>query len=456
MIEKLLYKKPDLLALSAAKPGFFPAILESQSLNKKIGRYDILFAAPSAELVAYDKQQFNQMLATIDVVPSQAAVNKKVVDQQTNKGPFQFGWMVYFSYESAYFLEPKLNHLLSCASQPLAVALYCQGAIVYDHLTKKAKLFAESQSVADAIQVYIDQEVVPDNDSTELIQLEQAPGEEFEYAVTQAKVLIQSGDIYQANLSRHYSCTTDETLSGAAVMKRLRATNPAPFAGLLQIKDFAVVSSSPERLFSIRDGVIETRPIAGTRPRGISEAADLDLIEELINTPKERAEHIMLIDLGRNDMGKVCQIGTVKVDELMVVESYEHVHHIVSTIRGQLKPDTTFVDVLKALFPGGTITGCPKIRCMEVIRDIEQKDRGCYTGSMGYINHDGQVDLNILIRTVAMRDGKITFNAGAGIVFDSDPKAELQETKHKARGLISALSITSSDLNELNSQESKQ
>jgi anthranilate synthase component 1 len=444
-IEKILKEKPDLLALSASQPGFFPAFLESQSLNEKIGRYDILFAAPSIEMVAFEAQQFEQLLAVIDATPIQQAVKQKQADQASNICPFQFGWLVYFSYESAYLLEPKLKHLLESTTEPLAVAIYCQGAIVYDRITEEVKLYAQSEVVADAIEALIIKATVAENDDFTLLHIQQAPDIEFEQAVIQAKELIVAGDIYQANLSRQYHCHIGKNISPATVMAQLKAANPAPFAGMLQINDFAVVSSSPERLFSIRDGMVETRPIAGTRPRGHSKATDLALIQDLLDTPKEQAEHIMLIDLERNDMGKVCKNGTVKVDELMVIESYQHVHHIVSNITGELKPDVSMVDVLKALFPGGTITGCPKIRCMEVIRDIEKHDRGCYTGSMGYINHGGQVDLNILIRTVAMCDGEISFNAGAGIVFDSDPSAELQETKHKAKGLINALSMTELD-----------
>lgn len=430
MIERVLNEKPDFLALTAEKPGFFPALLESQSLNEKIGRYDILFAAPSLELVAFNQTQFEQLLDTVDAQPN---------NQSTTEGPFQYGWLVYFSYESAYLLEPKLSHLFGESNNPLAVAVYCQGAIVKDRINKQVRLYAQTDAVADAIQSSLDSQGKVNFGDSMCSDFEQADEAEFEQAVVQAKQLIGSGDIYQANLSRQYHCIADKFQTPAAVFSSLRATNPAPFAALLQINDFAVASSSPERLFSIRNGVVETRPIAGTRPRGVSADADLALIEELLNTPKEQAEHIMLIDLERNDMGKVCQTGTVKVDELMVVESYQHVHHIVSNISGKLKPKVSVVDVLKAIFPGGTITGCPKIRCMEVIRDIELADRGCYTGSLGYINHDGQVDLNILIRTVAMNRDHISFSAGAGIVFDSDPTAELQETKHKAQGLINAL-----------------
>ncbi|MCX7555030.1 aminodeoxychorismate synthase component I [Marinicella sp. S1101] len=430
MINRKLTTKPDLLALTASQPGFFPALLESQSLNEKIGRYDILFAAPSIELVAYDGPQLQQLLATIDTAFS----------TNNNENPFQYGWYVYFSYESAYYLDQKLAGLApSETHEPLAVAIYCQGSLVIDHFKQEQHLFADSETVADAIEMAMAGELRPLDQRLYLDEVAEAPGKDFEQAVTYAKALIVSGDIYQANLSRQYQAHIANVHVPADLYAQLRLANPAPFAGMLQIGDFAIISSSPERLFNVKDLRIETRPIAGTRPRGVDDAADKQLIEELLKTPKERAEHIMLIDLERNDLGRVCETGSVEVDELMVVETYEHVHHIVSNVKGQLPPGQRFIEVLKALFPGGTITGCPKIRCMEVIHEIEQRDRGAYTGSMGYINHDGQVDLNILIRTITAHDDTLTFSAGAGIVFDSDPAAELAETRHKAKGMIHAL-----------------
>ena len=429
MISQTLPNTPDLLAYAADKPGFFPALLESQSLSDKIGCYDILFAAPSIELVAYDQQQLNQLLNAIDSKPNQTALNS----------PFQCGWLVYFSYESAYLMEPKLAHLIATTDEPLAIAMFCQGAIVKDHNNGHCQLYANSTEVADQIRQQMDAEMSFGQQIVELNEVVEEQGAIFELAVKAAKKLIQTGDIYQANLSRQYICQANDSIKPAAVYAKLKVSNPAPFAALMQCNHFAVVSSSPERLFSIKQGVIETRPIAGTRPRGKNSQEDDALIKELINTPKERAEHIMLIDLERNDIGKVCKTGSVEVDELMVVESYEHVHHIVSNVKGRLSTGVTVVDAIKALFPGGTITGCPKIRCMEVIHDIEQRHRGAYTGSIGYINHDGQVDFNILIRTFCINGQIIKFNAGAGIVFDSDPSAELQETRHKAKGMLNAL-----------------
>jgi len=221
----------------------------------------------------------------------------------------------------------------------------------------------------------------------------------------------------------------------------LRAANPSPFAALMRHGDFALMSSSPERLVSVRAGIVSTRPIAGTRPRGVSEDTDAALRESLLNNDKERAEHVMLIDLERNDLGRVCAGGTVRVDEYMVLETYAHVHHIVSNVSGQLREECSPVDVIRALFPGGTITGVPKVRCMEIIGELEGTGRGAYTGSLGYLNRDGSCDLNILIRTLSTQGDAMTFRAGAGIVADSVPTQELAETRAKAKGLLRALGV---------------
>jgi anthranilate synthase component 1 len=202
---------------------------------------------------------------------------------------------------------------------------------------------------------------------------------------------------------------------------------------------FEVLSSSPERLLQVRDGIASTRPIAGTRPRGANRNTDESLARELVLNEKERAEHVMLVDLERNDLGRVCRAGTVEVDEFMTVESYAHVHHIVSNVRGELRPGTTPGQAIAAVFPGGTITGCPKVRCMQLLAEYEQEPRDAYTGSMGYLGLDGSMDLNILIRTLTVEGREVRFRTGAGIVADSRPEAELEETRAKARGLLRAL-----------------
>jgi anthranilate synthase component 1 len=218
--------------------------------------------------------------------------------------------------------------------------------------------------------------------------------------------------------------------------------NPAPFSALLQMDEWAIVSSSPERLARLtREGVLETRPIAGTHPRSDDAVEDAALRARLQAHPKERAEHVMLVDLERNDLGRVCEPGSVRVAALMELASYRHVHHIESTVCGRLRGGVSVFDALRAVFPGGTITGCPKVRTMQIIRELEQTPRRAYTGSLGYINRDGSFDFNILIRSFLLRGRALSFRAGAGIVADSVASRELEETRAKARGLLRALGI---------------
>ena len=278
-----------------------------------------------------------------------------------------------------------------------------------------------------------------DDTNTELSHLLPDPPEVFEQAVDRIHEYILDGDVFQVNLSRGWHGEFDQSVNVVALYKSLRKNNPAPFAGMVRWEDYVLMSSSPERLVSISNGVVQSRPIAGTRPRGADHDSDQALSRELLEHPKERAEHIMLIDLERNDLGRVCETGTVEVDELMVVETYEHVHHIVSNVRGRLRREVSPVDVIRAVFPGGTITGCPKVRCMEIIAELEQQGRSFYTGSFGYLGLDGTMDLNILIRSMLLRDRKISFRTGAGIVADSKPKNEVAETEDKALGLLKAL-----------------
>jgi anthranilate synthase component 1 len=251
---------------------------------------------------------------------------------------------------------------------------------------------------------------------------------------------LAAGDVFQVNLSRGWHARFADSLDPAALFQRLRENNPAPFAGIFAQRDWAVVSSSPERLVSVRGDLVETRPIAGTRARFAGDD-DAERIRELVGHPKERAEHVMLIDLERNDLGRVCTAGSVEVDELMSVESYAHVHHIVSNVRGRLREGASPGEVIRAVFPGGTITGCPKVRCMQIIAELEAMGRGGYTGAMGWLNRDGDLDLNILIRSAEVEGGTLRFRTGAGIVTDSEPQRELEETRAKARGMLRALGV---------------
>jgi anthranilate/para-aminobenzoate synthase component I len=257
--------------------------------------------------------------------------------------------------------------------------------------------------------------------------------------VEKAKTYIKEGDIYQANIAQKF--VTPFTGDPFQLYKKLRKINPSPFAGYLNFQNFSLVSSSPERLVKVNESRIETRPIAGTRPRGKRIGEDEFLSKELLLNPKERAEHLMLVDLERNDLGRICKAGSVNVTEFMFLEKYSHVSHIVSNIIGTLKPGTCVADILKSVFPGGTITGCPKIRCMEIISELEPDMRGPYSGSFGYIGFSHYMDLNIIIRSIIICDDTASFHVGAGIVADSDPKKEYQETLDKAAAMIQALSI---------------
>jgi aminodeoxychorismate synthase component I len=264
--------------------------------------------------------------------------------------------------------------------------------------------------------------------------------------VLRCQEYIRAGDIYQANLSHRFTvqgparCGLGSLDMQLALYDRLRAVNPSPFSGMLRSPEMQLISCSPERLVRLSGRRADTRPIAGTRPRGLAEADDRRLAEELQANEKERAEHLMLVDLERNDLGRVCEVGSVRVDDFMALEYYSHVIHLVSNVTGTLAPHATRSELLKAVFPGGTITGVPKIRCMQIIEELEPVRRGPYTGSMGYFSWSGDLDFNILIRTLVLHEGVGYLQVGAGIVADSDPAREYQETLYKAGAFFKALS----------------
>ncbi len=270
----------------------------------------------------------------------------------------------------------------------------------------------------------------------------------YKKAVQRVKKYIAAGDIFQANIARFWSVSFDEK-ELVTLYDQLRRVNSAPFSSFVRIgsgqEQLTLISSSPERLFRLHaGGEVDTRPIAGTRRRAEGEKDDL-LGSELLLSEKERAEHIMLVDMERNDMGRVCSPGSVEVNERMVIEKYATVQHIVSNVRGSLAEGKDVIDLFMAMFPGGTITGCPKVHCMEIIHELEEAPRGPYTGGLGYVAWDGSSDMNILIRTFWHHQGKLNWAAGAGIVADSDPEHELTETEHKAEGLLRALAPSQVD-----------
>ncbi|MDA1190364.1 MAG: aminodeoxychorismate synthase component I, partial [Candidatus Poribacteria bacterium] len=261
----------------------------------------------------------------------------------------------------------------------------------------------------------------------------------YEKAVASVREYIAAGDVYQVNLTRRIS--TEWEHDPYALYARLRESNPAPFSAYGEMDGYAVVSSSPERFLKVDAGTrrIETRPIKGTRPRGRSPEEDARNRQELLDSEKDAAELLMIVDLERNDLGRICEYGSVRVSEMRSIEAYASVVHTVATVEGTLRPDTTVAETLRATFPGGSITGAPKIRAMQLIDALEANPRGVYTGSIGYIGFDGGIDLNVAIRTVVVRDGEATFGVGGGIVWDSDPEAEYRETLDKADAIFRAL-----------------
>ena len=439
----------DLLALHRLAPERYPLLMESSAAGTAQGRWDLLLATNGGSLTlsAGDDcvRREDGGRAGKDFLRSLDAdwVSLRTSHDEP-RWPFRGGWALLLGYELAAQVEPILSLQRASGGLPVAMALRCPAAVLRDRSTGECVVVAEAAHawMLDAIEA----------DCAEAARLAPLPGWQPPQAIVEdgsfafidgvRRILdyLAAGDVFQANLSRGWQAEFASTLDPAALFARLRSHNPAPFAGIFAGAGWAVASASPERLVSVRGDLVETRPIAGTRPR-IAGDDDGARIRELVGHPKERAEHVMLIDLERNDLGRVCVPGSVEVDELMTVESYAHVHHIVSNVRGRLREQVTPGDVIRAVFPGGTITGCPKVRCMQVIAELEGGGRGAYTGAFGWLNRDGDLDLNILIRSAEIEGRQLRFRTGAGIVADSDPERELEETRAKARGMLRALGV---------------
>ena len=458
---RLLPKQLDLTALCKNKPEDYPyALVSTSSSDARLrDRYDIVFAYPQ-ETLTLDKNQSLSFTGESLLLNSDGFLEtldhwwqKDKTKKQHTDLPFTGGWFIYLSYEIAVEVEPTLSlpeadELASHNNIPVALARRCPAAIIVDHLENTVTAIAENnyEYLLDKIEKdCLEINHISNTASQQKINcnaINEASEQPYLAQVKKIKQYIVDGDIFQANLSRPWLVEIDDDINDIDIFNALSTSNPGSFAAYAQLGDASLISSSPERLVQSRNNIVETRPIAGTRPR-TSNTDDAATSKELLEHPKEQAEHIMLIDLERNDLGRVCKPGSVKVNELMALESYQHVHHIVSNIQGIIKDQLSPVDVIKAVFPGGTITGCPKVHCMEILTKMEGEQRGSYTGSVGYINRDGSMDLNILIRTMVRAGNKINFRAGGGIVADSDPQRELEETRAKAKGLVNIFNLKS-------------
>ncbi|WP_233434908.1 aminodeoxychorismate synthase, component I [Mesobacillus jeotgali] len=360
---------------------------------------------------------------------------------------FQGGAIGYLSYDYARYIE-KLPALAKDDSGiPEVYFQLFKEWFVFDHQTDKLWLMVltekgQEQQAEDKLSEWkglweentpaIPAEKKPARDDLQ-VSMDEA---EFIEAVEKVQQYIAQGDVFQVNLSVRQSKPIET--EAIEVYRQLRKLNPSPYMGYLHTQEFQLVSGSPELLAKVKGSEVSTRPIAGTRSRGRTDEEDLQLANELINNEKERAEHVMLVDLERNDLGRVCKFGTVEVNEFMVIEKYSHVMHIVSNVRGELAEGETWFDVVNATFPGGTITGAPKVRTMEIIEELEPVRRGPYTGSLGWFGFNGNMELNIIIRTMLVKDGMAHVQAGAGVVIDSIPANEYKESLKKAIALWKA------------------
>jgi len=430
-----------MLALHQQFPERYPVLLDSSDVGAPLGRFTLLLAAPEGRLLLDRNGRLqgggdgDGFCARLD-----SWWRRERGAAPPEPWPFAGGWFLYLGYELAVEVEPSLR-LPPSPLPVVALAWRMRAALLHDHVSGRSVILAEAAAANVVEELRSDLALcnqaelpVPAKPTLEVSEDDPA----LYLAACRATLAhIAAGDVYQANLARAWRTHIPRGLPPVAIYSRLRAANPGAFSGIAQLGEVTILSSSPERLVRVRGRRIDTRPIAGTRPRLAT--GDAASIAALTASAKERAEHVMLIDLERNDLGRLCEPGTVQVDEFMAVESYAHVHHIVSNVSGQLRDDVTPGGIIRALFPGGTITGCPKVRCMQLIGDLEGKGRGAYTGAMGYLALDGSLDLNILIRTITLQDGEVELRAGAGIVADSDPWHELEETRAKARGVLRAL-----------------
>ncbi len=451
-------------------------LLESVQGGERFGRYSIIGLPAKTRIVAHRRNievlQNNQVIESVqdtnplDFVQSYQARFK--VPPYQGLPRFTGGLAGYFGYETVRYIERRLadtvkaDHInvpdvLLMVSEELAVVDNLSGKLYFIVYANPAEANAYNNArtrLADLIKRLRQSVAIPESHPMPANEAVSEFGEaNFKAAVEKAKRYIFDGDIMQVVLSQRMS--QPFAAPPLSLYRALRSLNPSPYMFYYDMGDHHVVGASPEILVRLEDGTVTARPIAGTRPRGKTREQDLALAEELLADPKERAEHVQLMDLGRNDVGRVAQTGTVKVTDNMMIERYSHVMHIVSNVEGKLKPGMDAIDVLKATFPAGTVSGAPKVRAMEIIDELEPSKRGIYAGAVGYLGFNGDMDVAIAIRTGVIKNNMLYVQAGAGIVADSVPESEWMETQNKARAVLRAAEIVNLGLDTgLESQES--
>lgn len=417
-------------------------LLESGSRENFFGRYSFLGHNPYMEISGEDRE-------TLDKLKSEVG---NEYNSSSNPFPFKGGAIGHISYEAISIVESKLkfNNLDELSVPKISFYLY-KDYICYDHYTHK--IFIISNILENDVRQYeeiiishkllykelnnVEKNIENEDKNSEADYKYSCSKEEFIENVEKAKDYILNGDIFQVVLSQRVTLETNK--SGLEIYRRLRTSNPSPYMFYIEFKDYELIGSSPESLVSLRGNKVLTNPIAGTRKRGLTEDEDKILMEELLNDEKEKAEHVMLVDLGRNDIGKISKIGTVQVEGFMQVEKFSHVMHITSTVSGEIEEGKDAFSALEACLPAGTVSGAPKIRAMEIIEELENVKRGIYAGAVGYFSYGGSMDMSIAIRTMILKDKIAYMQAGAGIVYDSVPQNEYEETLNKLKVLMEAV-----------------
>jgi anthranilate synthase component 1 len=440
-------------------------LLESVEGGERIARYSFIGIKPRAEyiiraneieIVEADSKRVVKLDENVDPTYFlQEEMSRFKFSPQAGVPRFIGGLVGYLGYEAVRFFEPVLKSRMTRSSNvPDGIYLLADTVIAFDHARRSLSLIANvldgdvdaANRKLDEIESHIHQPlppVQPRDVKTSKTRSNITQGR-YEDMVRDAKEHILAGDIFQVVLSQRFSRETN--VEPFDVYRAVRRLNPSPYMfffdfGLVDNEPLYIVGSSPEIFVRLEGRTASLRPIAGTRPRGADAATDAALAEELLADPKERAEHVMLVDLGRNDLGRVCEYGTVKVSDFFTIERYSHVMHIVSHVEGKLKSDLTAFDLVRAAFPAGTVSGAPKVRALEIISDLEPDARGAYAGTVGYFGFDGNMDTCLAIRTMVGRGNTFTVQAGAGIVADSNPSTEFQETVNKASAMLKAIDI---------------
>jgi para-aminobenzoate synthetase component 1 len=418
--------------------------LDSALPHQSLGRYSFIAADPVHRLVARGDA------TTIDGVPFAGSpfdaidhlLARTPLVQRPDLPPFQTGLAGQFGYGLRRHLESVPAHRRNDHGFPDLELGWYDVVVAVDHRERRAFVFASGDQAEartawalarldrKARMLSADWEIEPEPDLA---------ADQYRRMVRRTIDYIEAGDIYQANITQRFQAALPPGFDRLALYDALRRRNPATFAAFLDFGETALLSSSPERFLKVENGMIETRPIKGTRPRGSNPALDTALARELLASEKDRAENLMIVDLLRNDLGRVAKLGSVQVPVLIGLESYATVHHLVSVVTAELEAGKTAVDLLRAAFPGGSVTGAPKIRAMEIIAELEPTERGPYCGAIGYLSAGGAMDTNIVIRTILIDRDRISFQVGGGIVADSDPQAEWQESLTKAKALIETL-----------------